>query len=69
MLKKNVGTTDRILRALIGAGLLVGYFLNPDMAYSWLYLVGAVVGLGTALASSCPIYTIFGLRTCPAKQG
>nr|WP_210877671.1 DUF2892 domain-containing protein [Roseovarius autotrophicus] len=67
MLKKNVGTLDRALRIILGVALLAGFFFNRDAAYSWLYLIG-VVPLVTGLISSCPLYTIFGLRTCPLEK-
>lgn len=67
MLKKNVGSLDRTLRIIVGLGLLAGFFLNPDAAYRWLYLIG-LIPLVTGLMSSCPLYTIFGLRTCPLKK-
>lgn len=67
MLKKNVGSIDRALRVLLGLALLVGFVLNRDSAYSWLYLIG-VVPLVTGLMSSCPLYTILGLSTCPLKK-
>ena len=67
MLKKNVGSIDRALRVLLGLALLAGFVLNRDSAYSWLYLIG-VVPLVTGLMSSCPLYTILGLSTCPLKK-
>ncbi len=67
MLKKNVGSIDRTLRILLGLALLLGFVLNREGAYSWLYLIG-VVPLVTGLMSSCPIYSILGLSTCPLKK-
>lgn len=67
MLKKNVGKVDRTLRILVGLALLAGFALNRDSAYSWLYLIG-IVPLITGLMSSCPLYSIFGLNTCPLKK-
>jgi hypothetical protein len=32
-----------------------------------LYLLAAVMA-GTAMASFCPLYAMFGLRTCPAQR-
>jgi len=67
MLKKNVGTIDRILRFVLGVALLVAWYLNPDMAgRNWL-LVG-IIPLATSLISSCPLYSILGLSTCPMKK-
>lgn len=67
MLAKNVGGIDRILRIVVGAALILGFFLNMDGAYSWLYLIG-IVPLATGLMSSCPLYSIIGLNTCPMKK-
>jgi hypothetical protein len=67
MLKKNVGTVDRALRILLGLGLLAGFFLNSGGAYSWLYLIG-IIPLVTGLISSCPLYSIFGMSTCPLDR-
>jgi hypothetical protein len=64
---KNVGNIDRILRIVLGLALLAGFFLNADGAYRWLYLIG-IIPLATGLISSCPIYSIFGLSTCPLKK-
>jgi hypothetical protein len=67
MLKQNVGPIDRILRIVVGAALILGYFLNGGGAYSWLYLLG-VIPLATGLLSSCPLYTILGISTCPTTK-
>ena len=67
MFAKNVGTIDRALRIIVGAGLIAGYFVNPGHAYSWLYLLG-VIPLATGLLSTCPAYSIFGIRTCKTSK-
>ena len=64
MFAKNVGTTDRYIRIGLGALLLLGFIVNPSGAYSWLYLVGAVIALATGLLNFCGLYRIFGLSTC-----
>ncbi|MGB7317941.1 MAG: DUF2892 domain-containing protein [Planktotalea sp.] len=63
---KNVGSIDRILRIVIGLALLAGFFLNSDGSYRWLYLIG-IVPLATGLMSSCPLYSIFGIKTCKSR--
>ncbi len=63
MFQKNVGTIDRALRILVGLALLAGFFLNAEASYRWLYLIG-IVPLATGLMSSCPVYSIFGIKTC-----
>jgi len=65
----NVGTLDRILRAALGLGLLY-LALMSDLALFqsaiWRYgaIAIAVVMLVVAMTRVCPLYTIFGLKTC-----
>ena len=68
MLKTNVGGIDRILRIVVGLALLAGFFLNADASMRWLYLIG-IVPLVTGLMQTCPLYSLFGLSTCPMKKG
>lgn len=60
--KKNLGLLDRIIRAIIGFGLLIsGFFLT-----SWIRVVVfvlAVLLFISALAGYCTIYDIFGIST------
>jgi len=65
----NVGNIDRVLRFLVGLGLLIGVFL-PQVALfeslgEWKYAVAAVglVLVGTAAFRFCPAFTLFGIRT------
>lgn len=67
MLKKNVGGIDRILRIVVGLALIAGFFLNPDASMRWLYLIG-IVPLATGLMSSCLLYSVLGINTCPMKR-
>ncbi|MEE9387799.1 MAG: DUF2892 domain-containing protein [Paracoccaceae bacterium] len=67
MLKKNMGSLDRILRAVVGLALLAGFFLLPDASYrNWLLL--GIIPLATSLINSCPVYTLLGIGTCPIKD-
>ena len=59
MFKTNVGSIDR-------AGLLALFFIYPDASWHYWTLIG-IIPLGTALISSCPLYTILGISTCGAK--
>lgn len=56
MFKTNVGSTDRILRILLGIGLLALAFVGPKTPWGWLGLVPLLTGL----MSSCPLYSILG---------
>lgn len=67
MFKNNVGNADRIIRIILGAVLLAVFFMYPDSSWRWFTLIG-VIPLVTALLGSCPLYSIFGLSTCPMKK-
>lgn len=65
----NVGTLDRILRAALGLGLLYLAFLSGIPAFDGgLTKIGAALAGGVMLAVAatgmCPIYAIFGFKTC-----
>lgn len=65
----NVGTTDRILRAALGAILLFLAFFSglPAFDAGVLKYSAAIVGvvmLVVAAVRMCPIYSIFGIKTC-----
>ena len=57
---KNMGTLDRVLRLVIGLGLISLVFIGPKTPWGW---IGAVL-LMTSVISWCPIYRVLGLRTC-----
>jgi hypothetical protein len=63
----NIGTIDRVLRIIIGTVLLsLLYFLEGNMR--WLGLIG-IIPLFTALLRWCPLYTVFGFKTCSCSCG
>ena len=66
MLKKNVHPLERAARVILGLALLACWFIYPDAAYRWAFLIG-VVPLATGLMGSCPLYSILGVSTCPTK--
>jgi hypothetical protein len=55
----NVGGIDRVLRILVGLGLLSLVFVGPQSPWGW---IGAVVLL-TGLIGWCPAYLPFGWST------
>ena len=68
-MKKNMGVADRIIRLIIAAIIVVLFFTNViSGTLGIVLLVLAGIFLLTSVVSFCPIYTIFGLRTCPAKE-
>lgn len=68
MFTKNIGSTDRILRILLGAGLLLWFFFDQGTgAWHYAKLIG-IIPLLTGLTSSCPLYSVFGMSTCATKR-
>lgn len=61
----NVGGIDRILRFLVGLAVLSAIVWYPGDA-KWLGLIG-LIPIGTALFRVCPLYSIFGISSCPTK--
>ncbi|MFZ6051023.1 YgaP family membrane protein [Halocola ammonii] len=69
-MKKNMGTADRVIRVIIAAIIATLYFtgtLTGTLGVVLLVLSGVFVL--TSLVSFCPLYTIFGMRTCPMQKG
>lgn len=68
MFKTNVGAADRAIRIILGLALIAAYFFTGiGGAWHWLLWIG-VVPLFTGLLSTCPLYSILGLSTCPMKS-
>lgn len=61
---RNEGTLDRVLRILFGLGLLSLAMTGPRTPWGFL----GIIPLVTGLAGSCPVYTLFGIRTCPMEK-
>lgn len=64
-MKTNEGTVDRVLRVIVGLAVLALFFVIEGPNRYWA-LIGAVPVL-TGLLGNCPVYSIFGLSTCPLK--
>lgn len=62
-MKLNMGSADRIIRAVLGAAVIAaGVYYQ-----SWFGAIGLVL-LGTAAIGWCPAYLPFGINTCRTKQ-
>lgn len=61
MFKNNVGTMDQMFRILLGLVLIAMVFFGPKSAWGWVGLVPLITGL----AKTCPIYSLFGISSCP----
>lgn len=64
-MKKNEGSIDRVLRIIVGLGLLSLIFIGPKTYWG---AIGAIPLL-TGLMGWCPLYTLLGIKTCPTHKG
>ena len=64
MFTANVSTPDRIARIVVGAALLIWFFMDPGQGIlHWLKAVIGLVALGTAIVNFCPLYKVLGIKT------
>lgn len=63
MFKLNVGSIDRILRIVVGLGLILATSFGLIGVWGWI----GVIPLVTGLFQFCPLYRILGLNTCKLK--
>jgi len=64
-MKKNMGSTDKIIRLLVAAVIAVLYFTHTISGTVAIVLgVLAIVFALTSLISFCPLYVPFGIKTC-----
>jgi hypothetical protein len=63
LLPRNESAADRTLRVVAGLVLLSTAFVGPETPWGYL----GIVPLATGLIGSCPLYTLFGLSTCPLR--
>lgn len=67
-MKQNMGKTDRTIRILAAIIIATLYFTNTitgTLAYVLLAL--GCIFLLTSFAGLCPLYSLFGISTCPKK--
>ena len=68
-MQTNVGTTDRIIRAIAGIAALIGALTLGigTVGGILLLVVGAVLAV-TAAVGFCPLYRVLGMNTCPVPK-
>lgn len=62
-MKRNMSNLDRVLRVVLGGGLIAAGLALGGVPAIVLYLVAAVL-LVTAVVSFCPLYRLLGIDTC-----
>lgn len=63
MFKTNVGGTERMVRIVVGATLILLVFVGPKTQWGWLGLIP----LATGFLSTCPLYTLLGKTSVPPE--
>ena len=63
MFKTNVGGTERMVRIVVGATLILLVFVGPKTPWGWLGLIP----LATGFLSTCPLYTLLGKTSVPPE--
>ena len=64
-MKINEGGVDRVLRVIVGLGLLS--LLLTDSPYKWFGLIGVPLVL-TGVIGFCAGYALCGVSTCPTDK-
>ena len=63
MFKKNVGSVDRVIRIVLGIGMIgAGIYYG-----SWLGAIG-LIPLLTGILGTCGLYSLFGISTCKINK-
>ncbi len=68
-MKKNMGSSDRLIRIIIAAVIATLFFTNVITGtLGIVLLVLAGIFALTSVVSFCPLYAPFGLSTCAVKE-
>lgn len=57
---RNEHTVERVVRVVLGVGLLSLVWMGPQTPWGWFGLVPLLTGL----VGSCPLYRMFRISTC-----
>ena len=60
----NEGTLDRLLRVVVGAGLMALAMTHTIGAWGWIGVVPLIAGA----VGVCPLYSLVGINTCPMRK-
>jgi lipoprotein signal peptidase len=63
-MKKNIGGVERILRVIVGIGILALAFVGPKSPWAYLGLLPIVTGA----IGWCPPYSLLGISTVKATK-
>lgn len=69
-MKKNLGMNDQTIRIVLAIIIAIHYFVTHTITGTLgiiLLIIGGIL-LVTSITSFCPIYAIFGIRTCASEK-
>jgi len=61
---KNIGDVERIIRIVLGIGILALAFVGPQSPWAYLGILPVLTGL----VGWCPPYALLGISTCKAAK-
>ena len=71
MLSRNVGSADRMVRAIGGGGLaiveLTGNLGSLEQYIHYIAIATAIWLVATATSGNCPTYSLMGVSTCSSE--
>ncbi len=62
---KNMSGLDRIVRASLGVLLIISAMVGALGPWAYVGVLAIIVGL----VGNCPLYSLFGVRTCKTLSG
>lgn len=67
-MKKNMGSVDKVVRLLLAAIFILLFVFNTVTGvFGYILLALAAIFILTSLVNFCPLYAIFGIKTCKTK--
>jgi hypothetical protein len=68
-MKKNMGSADKVIRLLLAALFIILFVFNVVSGFfGYVLLILGLIFILTSLVSFCPLYAMFGIRTCKTKD-
>ncbi len=68
-MKKNMSSTDSIIRILIAALITVLFFTKIITGtFAIVMIIVAAIFLATSVIGFCPLYALIGVKTCKTKS-
>jgi hypothetical protein len=68
-MKKNMGTTDKYIRFIIAAVLLIAFYTDAVTGVlGYIALAVAAIFILTSFISFCPLYSLLGINTCKMRK-